>query len=125
MIKYLLYSLFFSFLFISCNSTKGDEYFDELHKKIDKTLHKQKEDRDIIIKNFYNQELQKYNESNKKLYLISSKYVNILYHAEKRNEQIPLVYDLLRLNNGKYKYVSIAATIIWQLSLKLALPNGL
>ncbi|WP_265428450.1 tetratricopeptide repeat protein [Chryseobacterium sp. YIM B08800] len=123
MIKYLLYSLFFSFLFISCNSSKGDEYFDELHKKIDKTLYKQKEDRDIIIKNFYNEELQKYNESNKKLYLISSKFVNILYHAEKRNEQIPLVYDLLRLNNGKYKYVSIACNYNLATQFEISSPE--
>lgn len=107
MIKYLLYFLFFSFLFTSCNSSSEDDYFDILNKKINTSLAARKEDRHVIIKRFYNEELQKYNEDKKQLYLISSKYVNVLYFADKRNEQIPLVYELLRLSNGKYNYVSI------------------
>lgn len=123
MIKYLLYFLFFSFLFISCNSSGRDEYFDTLNKKINKSLSKRKEDRDVIIKKFYNEELQKYNESKKQLYLISSKYVNVLYYAEKRNEQIPLVYDLLRLNHGKYKYVSIACNYNLATQFEISSPE--
>ena len=108
MIKYLLYFLFFSFLFISCNSSGGDEYFDALNKKISKSLSNPKADRRIIIKRFYNEELQKYNEDKKRLHQVSSSYVDVLFYAEKRNEQIPLVYELLKLNNRKYKYVDIA-----------------
>ncbi|WP_175620475.1 transcriptional regulator [Chryseobacterium schmidteae] len=123
MIKYLLYFLFFSFLFTSCNSSKGDEYFDTLNKKINKSLSKRKEDRDIIIKRFYNEELQKYNEEKKQLYLISSKYIKVLYYAEKRNEQIPLVYDLLRLNNGKYNYVAIACNYNLATQFEISSPE--
>lgn len=103
MIKYLLYLLTFTFLFTSCNSSRDDDYFDTLYKKINDSIASHKEERDAIVKKFYNEELQKYNKNKKRLYLVSSKYVNVLYYSEKRNEQIPLVYDLLKLNNGKYK----------------------
>ncbi|MGO4709644.1 hypothetical protein AB4Y90_11120 [Chryseobacterium sp. 2TAF14] len=70
-----------------------------------------------------NEELQKYNDDKKQLYIISSKYINVLYHAEKRNEQIPLVYDLLRLNNGKYNYVSIACNYNLATQFEISSPE--
>lgn len=123
MIKYLLYFLFFSLLFISCNSSGKDDYFDGLQKKINKSLSTSHERRSIVIKKFYNEELRKYNENNKELYLISSKYVNVLYHTEKRNEQIPLVYELLKLNNGKYNYVSIACNYNLATQFEISSPD--
>lgn len=65
MIKFLLYFLTFSFLFISCNSSRDDDYFDTLNKKISKSLASPNEDRDVIVKRFYNEELQKYNQNKK------------------------------------------------------------
>lgn len=123
MIKYLLYFSFFSFLFISCNSSGGDEYFDALNKKISKSLSNPKADRRIIIKRFYNEELQKYNEDNNKLHQVSSRYVDVLFYAEKRNEQIPLVYELLKLNNRKYKYVDIACNYNLATHFELSSPD--
>ncbi|MBO6185984.1 MAG: tetratricopeptide repeat protein [Chryseobacterium sp.] len=108
MIKFLLYFLTFSFLFISCNSSRDDDYFDTLNKKINNSIASTKEDRDVIVKRFYKEELQKYNQNKQQLYLVSSKYINVLYYSGKRNEQIPIVYELLKLNKGKYKYVDIA-----------------
>ncbi|MCD1117783.1 tetratricopeptide repeat protein [Chryseobacterium turcicum] len=123
MIKYLLYFFTFSFLFISCNSSGDDDYFDSLNKKINNSIASAKEDRDAIVKRFYNEELQKYNQDKKRLYQISSKYVNVLYYSEKRNEQIPLVYDLLKLNNGKYKYVSIACNYNLATQFEISSPE--
>lgn len=123
MIKFLLYFLTFIFLFTSCNSSRDDDYFDTLNKKISKSLSSRKENRDVIIKRFYNEELQKYNQDKKQLYLVSSKYVNVLYYSEIKNEQVPLVYELLKLNNGKYKYVDIACNYNLATQFEISSPE--
>ncbi|WP_048505262.1 hypothetical protein [Chryseobacterium angstadtii] len=60
------------------------------------------------IKKIYSRELQKYQQTGDRLFLLGSKYAELPLKADERLKQIPMVYELLRLNNGKYSYISIA-----------------
>lgn len=103
--KSILSSLLFLFLFISCvQPDKGNEYFASLDREISPHRGTKLEE----IKNIYIREHQKYTETGKKIFLISSKYTELALYADERLTQIPMVYELLKLNNDKYDYVSIA-----------------
>lgn len=100
--------LFFSFsiLLCSCHSSdKSNKYFENIDKELTKSV---REDPNKI-KKLYDRELKKYNESQNKIFLISSKLIQIsnpsLLYRE--GDKIVKLYNLMQLNDNKYEYISI------------------
>lgn len=106
--KILLLFLFFTSM-ISCkNEERSNEYFYNLTNELSPLQN----NRNYILK-AKNRELEKYKKTNEKKYLIASKYVEFLLYREETNPkkyfaQIPLIFQLLHLNNNEYSFVSMA-----------------
>ncbi|NIF05925.1 tetratricopeptide repeat protein [Chryseobacterium sp. Tr-659] len=92
------------FLIISCNhNNKESDYFFELGKEMNMYV---REDPGKMKKIFY-RELNKYHKTGNIKYLISSKQVEMAINSNDKQKQILLCYDLLRLNNNRYTYITI------------------
>ncbi|WP_223608221.1 hypothetical protein [Chryseobacterium sp. OSA05B] len=95
---------------LSCESPKNDDadaYFKAINDKVTQiSSHLPK------VMAMRNRELEKYKQTQDRKYLISSKYVELFFLFSDANgdqiKQIPIVYDLLILNNNEYDYISIA-----------------
>ncbi|KFF16165.1 hypothetical protein [Chryseobacterium sp. JM1] len=112
-IKILTVLLFFVFV-ISCHSSKKEEannYFNRINEDVSKIVHQPQK-----IKELKAREQTKYVRTHDRKYQISSKYIELFYDfddSEDRNDeyglsQIPIVYELLILNNNEYDYITIA-----------------
>lgn len=89
----------------SCSSPEqGNEYLHSIDREISPFRGKNKGE----IEKIYIRELRKYKQTGKKIFLLSSKYVNLVIHVNERLKQIPMVYELLRLNDNQYDYIIIA-----------------
>ncbi|KMQ65712.1 hypothetical protein ACM46_07545 [Chryseobacterium angstadtii] len=96
---------------ISCSSSTKDEanhYFDKIGHEAAAVRHRP--EKIIALKN---RELEKNRETNDRKFLISSKYVELFNDADSKDDElliktIPVVYELLILNNNEYDYISIA-----------------
>jgi hypothetical protein len=88
----------------SCNSAKDNDYFYNLDKSIRLDLENQSKVN--IIKN---KELEKYNQTHAKKYLLGVKYIELSLSRAKNDPllQIPLVYELLSINKEEYDYITI------------------
>ncbi|NIF05426.1 hypothetical protein F3J23_08215 [Chryseobacterium sp. Tr-659] len=100
--------LLFIFFFLSCKEENSNAYFYEITKEIIPVRY----ERGPISK-IQERELEKFKKYNNEKYLIGSKYAQLfLYHegdsSEKSFVQIPLVFQLLWLNNDKHSFISMA-----------------
>ncbi|MDN5479511.1 MAG: hypothetical protein L0G39_21510 [Chryseobacterium sp.] len=105
----------FCFLCISMSprpEVTGNDYFHELTKELKPIV-----DYPAKISQLQQQELGKYKKSGDEQYLISSKYVELFLYRNNTNKQIPLVYELLKLNNNRYEYISM--TSYYNVSIQL------
>ncbi|MDR6404645.1 MULTISPECIES: tetratricopeptide repeat protein [Chryseobacterium] len=112
--------ILFLFLFFLTNSCfpaieKPDDYFYAINKKVSAVVDEPEE-----VKKIYTRELQKYKKYRTKKYLISSKYVEL--SLRKKDKHI-LVYELLKLNDDKYDYVSIACNYNLALQFEFSSPE--
>ncbi|MDR6919566.1 hypothetical protein [Chryseobacterium sp. 2987] len=77
------------------------------------------------IRLLYDRELKKYKKSNDLKYLMSSKYLErFLYIGEDNNiKQVPLIYELLKLNDSKSEYISISCNFALALQFEQNSPE--
>lgn len=103
--RYLIF-LMFSLLLLSCESKKqGNDYLYAVNTELSPLKGNQEK-----VEDLYKRELDKYKKTGKEIYLISSKYVELALYGDPslRLKQIPMVYELLKLNNERYDYLTIA-----------------
>ncbi|OCA71170.1 tetratricopeptide repeat protein [Chryseobacterium arthrosphaerae] len=118
--KLILLCLLCFTIIISCGpSEKDNDYFDSITDEVS-LLRKENPKQ---IKKLYERELKKYKQSEKKIFLLSSKYVEMSLSADERLKQIPLVYELLRLNNNKYEYITIIGNYNLASQFELSSPD--
>lgn len=101
-------------------SGNGNDYFYNLNEEISIVI-----DEPEKINAIYERELKKYKESHNLKYSLSSKYVEMFFSQsyQDRLKQIPLVYELLKLNNDKYEYISIACNFNLSLQFEHTSPQ--
>lgn len=113
-----LYYLFF-ILFFSCQKTstaEGNDYLYNLNNELTQA------DYNIPkLKAISDRELKKYKATNDKLYLLSSKYAEVFLHP--KIEQIRLDYEMLKLNDNKYQYITIANNFNLALQFEFSSPK--
>lgn len=59
------------------------------------------------IKRLANREYEKYKKSGDIKYFISSKQVGLVLYSKDKQKQIPLFFELMKLNNGRFDYISM------------------
>lgn len=100
-------------IIISYHSSKEEtnSYFQNINEEVSGMIgHPEK------IRLLQNRELQKYENTGERKYLMGSKYVELYYNFENSGDkndetgikQIPIVYELLFLNNNEFDYITIA-----------------
>ncbi|MFN1216599.1 tetratricopeptide repeat protein [Chryseobacterium kwangjuense] len=99
---------------VSCHSSKKEEandYFYRINNEVSGLINQPEK-----IKKLKEREQKKYESTGEHKYQLSSKYVELFYDfndsEDKSDEfglnQIPVVYELLMLNNNEYDYITIA-----------------
>ncbi|WP_223608319.1 LuxR family transcriptional regulator [Chryseobacterium sp. OSA05B] len=116
---------FFSLLLInSCRSEDDNEYFYNLNDYVSAEYSNYNL---TNIRAQYDKELAKYKKTGDKKYLLSSKYVELfLYYntdSQYALKQIPLLYELLKLNNDQYEYISISCNFMLALHFEHNSPK--
>ncbi|MCT2562725.1 hypothetical protein [Chryseobacterium herbae] len=110
----ILTVLLFSIIIVSCSSSKKEEannYFNQINQHVSKVIYQPEK-----IKELKEREQKKYESTGDRIYKISSRYIELFYNfnnsGNKNDEnainQIPIVYELLILNNNDYDYITIA-----------------
>lgn len=117
-------SLFSLWLITSCHSEDDNDYFYNLNDYVSA------EYTNFNLTNIraqYHRELAKYKKTGDKKYLLSSKYVELfLYDYNNPNYallEIPRIYELQKLNNDQYQYISIASNFGLALHLEHNSPK--
>ncbi|MDH6252961.1 DNA-binding CsgD family transcriptional regulator [Chryseobacterium sp. H1D6B] len=108
--KNVMYSLLMFLSAASCHSSKEAEnkYLYDINGEVSTVIYKPTK-----IKALHDREAEKYKKTGDKKYLISSRYIDLFYYYNSTDnkdglKQLPLVYELLKLNNNEYDYISIA-----------------
>ncbi|MBL1220196.1 tetratricopeptide repeat protein [Chryseobacterium sp. L7] len=101
--KIIPYLLFFMFFITSCKPEEEDDYFLAISKELTIEVRNDPEK----MKEIFTRELDKYQETGDMKFLISSKQVEVVIYGNDKQKQIPLCYDLLKLNNGRYPFITI------------------
>ncbi|UTX48885.1 hypothetical protein [Chryseobacterium sp. MA9] len=117
--KNILLFLFTSLILNSCRSSQNDlnEYFHAINGEVSVVIDQPKK-----IKALYDRELQKYRKHPTMQYLISTKYIELSLHKD-NNKKLKMVYELLKLNDDKYDYISIACNYNLALQFEQASPE--
>lgn len=108
-----------SLLFLSsCHSKVDDGYFYILDKEYTATQNDENKIHSLFLK-----ENEKYKETQDLKYLISSKYIEQFLYSEDRSKRISLIYELLRINNKEYKYITVACNFYLALEFQETSPK--
>ncbi|WP_223606298.1 tetratricopeptide repeat protein [Chryseobacterium sp. OSA05B] len=111
----VLIVLVFSVIIVSCSSSEKDEannYFYNINEEVSNVANNPEK-----IKALHDRELEKYKDTGDRKYQIGSRYIELFYSYKGSSEnpndeiaikQIPIVYELLMLNNNEYDYITIA-----------------
>lgn len=118
MYRTVIFSLISFFLLYSCHSQNDNEYFYKLDKEYTATHN----DREKIY-GLYIKESEKYKKTHDLKYLISSKYVEMFLYPDNRSKKISLIYELLRINNDEYDYITTACNFNLALEFEQASPK--
>src|SRR5690606_8249739 len=124
-----LKSPLFLFVFISfglCFSCKtsskaGNEYLYHFDSEVSVIIGQPEK-----IRELQKREWIKYQQSGDILYLLSSKYAELFLFYDKRKvplEQVPITFELLKLNNEKYDYITIACNFNLAFQLETVSPG--
>lgn len=111
-------------LLYSCTSDQenSNRYLEGINQEISGIYQQPKK-----IDSVYKRELNKYKKSHDDLYLISSKYVEFFLDYFNKNEDkerhIPLAYELLKINDNRYDYISIACNFHLALETEYSSPQ--
>ncbi|KMQ69495.1 hypothetical protein ACM39_00015 [Chryseobacterium sp. FH2] len=107
----------------SCTPSKSElnQYFFDINREVSVAV----AGHDIEkIKDIYNRELKKYKEFNTKQYLISSKFVELsLYQNRYDKDKQLLLYELIKINDDQYDYISIACNYYLSIQLENTSPE--
>ncbi|OCA78962.1 hypothetical protein BBH99_06945 [Chryseobacterium contaminans] len=118
--KLILFFLFCSTIITSCEtSEKGNDYLNTVVDEIS-LLKKENPEK---VKEVYEREYRKYNQSNKKVFLLSSKYAELALSSDERLKQIPMIYELLRLNNNRYEFIDVIGNYNLALQFETSSPE--
>lgn len=105
-------------LLYSCHVKHDDEYFYKLDEK--NTI----VNNDLVkISEIYQQELAKYKKTHDLKYLISSKYEEQFLYPDNKSKKISLIYELLRINDGEYKFITVACNFFLAIELRETSPK--
>lgn len=119
--------LFFLICMLACKDSKEDDYayFQKLTALGEARLDKPEEMKALVAG-----ELEKYNETGDKKFLIASKYAETfldLKHPGYKDKlglfQLPIIYDLLKLNNGQYSFITTACNFNLAYKFERNSPN--
>ncbi|WP_027378983.1 tetratricopeptide repeat protein [Chryseobacterium daeguense] len=115
--KFSLLYLYLFILFTSClpSEKEANDYFQHLNNQISAVR-----DNPVEIQKIYDREYAKYKQHGSNQYLIGTKYVEL---SLRRNEEDVLVYELLKLNNDKYDYISISCNYNLALQFEFTSPE--
>ncbi|NIF06669.1 tetratricopeptide repeat protein [Chryseobacterium sp. Tr-659] len=91
------------FFFTSCEREEENDYFLAISKEL--TLDVKKDP--VKMKEIFTRELQKYQETGNTKFLISSKQVEMVIYENDKLKQIPLCYDLMKINDDRYAFITI------------------
>lgn len=114
-----------SLFLISCNynKDKDNQYLYNINSEGLSSIRQPEK-----IKAIEKRELKKYKATNNRLYLISSKFITLYNYADdKKNDydlrQIPLIYELQKLNNNEYEYITIACNFALAFQFENSSPD--
>ncbi|WP_034670371.1 helix-turn-helix transcriptional regulator [Chryseobacterium populi] len=95
-----------------------DDYFYKITEELIPIIHKT--DKILIIQR---RELDQFKKTGGDKYLISSKYIDMFLHKEDPSKQIEIAYDLLRINRGRYDFISMACNFNLAITLENISPK--
>lgn len=101
--KIVSFVLFFLLFITSCHSEEENDYFLAISKELTIEVRNDPEK----MKEIFTRELEKYHETGNIKFLISSKQVEIVIYGNDKQKQIPLCYDLLKINKNRYPFITI------------------
>lgn len=112
--------LFFCLLALSScrKEDNGDEYFYNLTQELSPVYKDIKQ-----IKIIQEREFQKYKDTKDEKYLISSKYVEYYLNEHNNFDQIPVVIELIKLNDDRYNFISMISNFSLALELEHTSPK--
>ncbi|EJL70172.1 hypothetical protein PMI13_02875 [Chryseobacterium populi] len=113
--------LCYVFLFVSSfqkMTINDDDYFYKITEELIPIIHKT--DKILIIQR---RELDQFKKTGGDKYLISSKYIDMFLHKEDPSKQIEIAYDLLRINRGRYDFISMACNFNLAITLENISPK--
>ncbi|WP_164976720.1 tetratricopeptide repeat protein [Chryseobacterium sp. CH21] len=80
-----------------------NDYFHDISSRLEFIQHSKSEIKKIKI-----HAEDKFKTTGDKKYLLGSKYIELFLYTDDRFRQLALVYDLLKLNDSQYEYITIA-----------------
>lgn len=103
MIRLLFLFFSYSILLNSCKSSdEGNKYFSSIDNELTVDVRSNPKE----LKKLYSRELQKYNKTKDKIFLLSSEQIEIAL-TDNEEKKIVMLYKLMQLNDNKYEYISI------------------
>ncbi|MBL1220630.1 hypothetical protein JET18_07255 [Chryseobacterium sp. L7] len=107
-------------LILACADSRADEnmYFHKLTNELTQAI-----DHPAKISALQHRELKNFKNKKDKKYLIGSKYIELFLYRNDRNKQILFVYDLLKLNDSRYDYISMTSYYSMAIQLESTSPE--
>ncbi|NIF06806.1 tetratricopeptide repeat protein [Chryseobacterium sp. Tr-659] len=127
--KFIIGALVTLLLIVSCQPSKKDKdannlYFHNLTEEISVIINKgDLIDQKAEFRVIYVREANKYKKTRDKKYLISSKYVQMYELYQEPVKQLPVLYDMLKLSNGEYDYITILCNLALALRFESNSPE--
>ncbi|AZA53535.1 helix-turn-helix transcriptional regulator [Chryseobacterium sp. G0201] len=118
MYRIIILSLISFLIIYSCHSQSDNDYFYKLDKEYTET-----HDNRGKIYSIYLRETEKYKKTQDLKYLISSKYIDMFLHSDNTSKKVSLIYELLRINNNEYDYITTACNFYLALELENTSPK--
>ncbi|WP_223609262.1 hypothetical protein [Chryseobacterium sp. OSA05B] len=117
--KIMLYIIGLSLIWMSLYPVPdGNVYFHKITQEITPIV-----DDAAKIAVIQKRELEKFNKEGDEKYLISSKYAELFLYRNNTNRQISLVYNLLKINNNRYEYISMISYFSVAIGLEETSPE--
>ncbi|MCS3529906.1 hypothetical protein [Chryseobacterium sp. JUb7] len=102
----------------SCHAKNDNEYFYGIDKEITPINHNKEK-----LKSLYRREFDKYKKTHELKYLLSSKYVENSLYSDDKLKKISIIYEMLRINDDEYTYITVACNFFLGLELETTSPK--
>lgn len=113
MYRSIIFAFILLFTLNSCGSEDKNLYFKAINNEITKIQRDHRK-----IETIYNRELGKYKRTHDEKYLVSSKYAEYFLFPDNKLKKISLIYELLKINDNKYDYITIACNFFLAFELE-------